>query len=63
MSRAENIRADYRDELARHWEELRTLAQSAGWSLSRHVTNQSAARSLLEAYQWLAADHRPTAQQ
>ena len=63
MSRAENIRADYREELARHWEELRTLAQSAGWSLSRHVTNQSAARSLLEAYQWLAADHRPQAQQ
>jgi uncharacterized protein (DUF58 family) len=63
MSRAENVRADYREELARHWEELRTLAQSAGWSLSRHVTDQSAARSLLEAYQWLAADHRPTAQQ
>ncbi len=63
MSRAENIRADYRAELARHWEGLKTLAQSAGWSLSRHVTDQSAAKSLLEAYQWLSADRRPTIQQ
>lgn len=63
MSRAENIRDDYRAELERHWQGLRTLSQSAGWSLSRHVTDQSAARSLLEAYQWLSADRRPTAQQ
>lgn len=62
MSRAENIREDYKTELANHWESLKLLAQSAGWSLSRHVTDQSAAKSLLDAYQWLAADHRPTAQ-
>ena len=63
MSRAENIREDYRTELANHWDGLKLLAQSAGWSVSRHVTDQSAAKSLLEAYQWLAADHRPTAHQ
>ena len=62
MSRAENIRDDYRTELANHWDGLKLLAQSAGWSLSRHVTDQSAAKSLLEAYQWLSADHRLTAQ-
>ncbi len=62
MSRAENIRADYQTELANHWDGLKLLAQSAGWSLSRHITDHSAAKSLLEAYQWLAADHRPTAQ-
>lgn len=63
MSRAENIRDDYRTELERHWQGLKMLSQSAGWSLSRHVTDQSAARSLLEAYQWLSADRRPTVQQ
>ena len=63
MSRAENIREDYRTELSNHWAGLKTLAQSAGWSQSRHITDQSAAKSLLEAYQWLAADHRPQAQQ
>jgi uncharacterized protein (DUF58 family) len=63
MSRAENIRDEYRAELARHWEGLKTLSQSAGWSLSRHVTDQSAAKSLLEAYQWLSADRSPTIQQ
>jgi uncharacterized protein (DUF58 family) len=62
MSRAENIREDYRTELANHWDGLKLLAQSAGWSLSRHVSDQSAAKSLLEAYQWLSADHRLTAQ-
>jgi hypothetical protein len=62
MSRAENIREEYKSELANHWDALRQLAQSAGWSISRHVTDHSAAKSLLEAYQWLAADHRPTAQ-
>lgn len=63
MSRAENIRDEYRGELAHHWEGLKQLAQSAGWSLSRHVTDQSPAKSLLEAYQWLSADRRPTVQQ
>lgn len=63
MSRAENIRDEYRTEFERHWEGLKTLSQSAGWSLSRHVTDQSAARSLLEAYQWLSADRSPTIQQ
>ncbi len=63
MSRAENIREEYRAELERHWQGLKALSQSAGWSLSRHVTNQSAAKSLLEAYQWLSADRRPTIQQ
>jgi uncharacterized protein (DUF58 family) len=63
MSRAENIRDEYRAELERHWEGLKSLSQSAGWSLSRHVTDQSAAKSLLEAYQWLSADRRPTIQQ
>jgi uncharacterized protein (DUF58 family) len=62
MSRAENIREEYKSELANHWDALRQRAQSAGWSISRHVTDHSAAKSLLEAYQWLAADHRPTAQ-
>jgi uncharacterized protein (DUF58 family) len=62
MSRAENIREEYQTELARHWEGLKQLAQSGGWSVSRHVTDQSAAKSLLEAYQWLTADHRPAAQ-
>ena len=62
MSRAENIREDYKTELANHWNALKQLAQSAGWSVSRHVTDQSAAKSLLEAYQWLSADHRSAAQ-
>ena len=62
MSRAENIREDYKTELANHWDALKRLAQSAGWSVSRHVTDQSAAKSLLEAYQWLSADHRSMAQ-
>jgi len=60
--RAENIREDYKTELANHWDALKQLAQSAGWSVSRHVTDQSAAKSLLEAYQWLSADHRSMAQ-
>jgi len=62
MSRAENIREDYKTELANHWNALKQLAGSAGWSMTRHITDQSAAKSLLEAYQWLSADHRSAAQ-
>ncbi len=56
MSRAESIRAEYRGALDHHWLALGDLARLARWSLTRHVTDQSAAKSLLALYQWLAVN-------
>jgi uncharacterized protein (DUF58 family) len=56
MSRAESVRADYGRAFDRHWLGLQEAARLARWSVTRHVTDQSATRSLLELYQWLAQD-------
>jgi uncharacterized protein (DUF58 family) len=58
ISRADLLHEAYGDRLAAHWQSLRDLASTAGWSCSRHVTAGSAAQSLLQLYQWLAADYR-----
>lgn len=58
VGRADFLREAYRDRLAEHWSALRDLATIAGWTCSRHVTNGSATQSLLQLYQWLAADYR-----
>ncbi|TXH37337.1 MAG: DUF58 domain-containing protein [Rhodospirillaceae bacterium] len=58
VSKADLLRGSYRDRLAAHWQGLRDLVAGAGWSCSRHVTGDSPTRSLLELYQWLAADYR-----
>jgi len=58
MSRAEHIRDQYLDRLEAHQQGLRDLARHAGWSMTVHVTDQSAAQALLGLYQWLAADRR-----
>lgn len=58
ISKADLLRGAYHDRLAEHWQGLRDLVTSAGWSCSRHVTNDSATKSLLQLYQWLAADYR-----
>lgn len=58
ISKADLLRDAYRDRLAEHWQGLRDLVASAGWSCSRHVTGESATKSLLQLYQWLAADCR-----
>jgi uncharacterized protein (DUF58 family) len=58
IGRADQLRGAYGDRLAEHWQSLRDLAATAGWSCSRHVTSGSAAQSLLQLYQWLAADYR-----
>jgi uncharacterized protein (DUF58 family) len=56
MSRAEGIRDQYLDRLAAHQQALRDLARHAGWSMTVHVTDSPAATSVLQLYQWLAAD-------
>jgi uncharacterized protein (DUF58 family) len=58
MSRAEHIREQYLDRLNAHQAGLKDLARHAGWSISEHVTDQSAAGALLRLYHWLAADQR-----
>jgi uncharacterized protein (DUF58 family) len=58
VGRADLLHDAYRDRLAAHWQSLRELAGTAGWTCSRHVTDGSAAQSLLQIYQWLAADYR-----
>lgn len=58
MSRAEQIREQYLERLATHQAALKDLARHAGWSISEHVTDQSAASALLRLYHWLAADQR-----
>ncbi|HVJ44128.1 MAG TPA: DUF58 domain-containing protein [Dongiaceae bacterium] len=58
IGRADLLQDAYHTRLAEHWAALRELASTAGWSCSRHVTNESAAQSLLQLYQWLAADYR-----
>jgi uncharacterized protein (DUF58 family) len=58
IGRADQLRGAYGDRLAEHWQSLRDLASMAGWSCSRHVTSGSPAQSLLQLYQWLAADYR-----
>lgn len=58
VGRADLLQGAYRDRLAAHWQSLRDLAGTAGWTCSRHVTNGSATQSLLQIYQWLAADYR-----
>ncbi len=58
IGRADLLQDAYRDRLAVHWQSLRDLAATAGWTCSRHVTNGSATQSLLQLYQWLAADYR-----
>lgn len=45
--RAESIRRDYLDRLEAHCAALADLAGAAGWSSSRHATDQSAANGLL----------------
>lgn len=56
MSRAEGIREQYLERLAAHQQALRDLARHAGWSMTVHVTDSPAATSVLQLYQWLAAD-------
>ncbi len=58
IGRADLLQEAYRDRLSEHWQALRDLATTAGWSCSRHVTDGSAPQSLLQLYQWLAADYR-----
>lgn len=58
VGRADLLHEVYQERLAEHWQSLRNLAAVAGWTCSRHVTNGSATQSLLQLYQWLAADHR-----
>lgn len=58
MSRAEAVREQYQTRLATHQQSLRDLARHAGWSMTVHVTDQAPASSVLELYQWLAADRR-----
>lgn len=58
MSRAEHIREQYLERLDTHQKGLRDLARHAGWSMTVHVTDQSAAQALLGLYHWLAADRR-----
>lgn len=58
MSRAEHIREQYLARLESHQKGLRDLARHAGWSMTVHVTDESAARALLGLYHWLAADRR-----
>lgn len=58
MSRAEHVREQYLERLEAHQQGLRELARHAGWSMTVHVTDQSAAGALLGLYQWLAADRR-----
>jgi len=58
VGRADLLREAYHGRLTEHWQALRALASTAGWSCSRHVTNGSSAQSLLQLYQWLAADYR-----
>jgi uncharacterized protein (DUF58 family) len=58
IGRADLLQDAYRDRLAAHWQSLRDLAATAGWTCSRHVTSGSATQSLLQIYQWLAADYR-----
>jgi len=56
MSRAEGIREQYLERLTAHQQGLRELARHAGWSMTVHVTDSPAATSVLQLYQWLAAD-------
>lgn len=56
MSRAEHVRDQYLARLETHQEGLKELARHAGWSMTIHITDQSAAGALLSLYQWLAAD-------
>jgi len=56
MSRAEGIREQYLERLGAHQQSLRDLARHAGWSMTVHVTDGPAATSVLQLYQWLAAD-------
>lgn len=58
IGRADLLQEAYHARLAEHWASLRDLASTAGWTCSRHVTGDSAAQSLLQLYQWLAADYR-----
>jgi len=58
MSRVETVREAYLAKLDAHREELRALAQHAGWSFSTHTTDAPGAPALLALYQWLAADKR-----
>lgn len=58
MSRAEAVREQYLERLTMHQQSLRELARHAGWSMTVHITDTSAATSVLQLYQWLAADRR-----
>lgn len=58
MSRAEHVRDQYVARLSQHQAGIRDLARHAGWSVSEHVTDSSAAGALLQVYHWLAADRR-----
>ena len=54
LRRADRVRGDYLDRLARHDDELRLLAGRFGWSFARHTTQAPAEAALLSLYAALA---------
>jgi uncharacterized protein (DUF58 family) len=52
--KAEMLRRDYQERLARHREELRQLARRLGWSFTAHLTDRPPQQALLALYGLLA---------
>lgn len=54
VGKAELLRAEYQERLARHRDGLRQLARRLGWTFTLHITDRAPQRALLSLYGLLA---------